>query len=426
MRFLSLSILVFLLTPTAALCQEQGDEQVERWISELGSPLFNVRQAASKSLAARGAKAIPPLAVICEYSQDRETIARAMHVFSQILSSRDSEASQLAEVELKRLAQSPDKLLALTAKSTFDQWRMENCVRSAERLKRLKATVSQPTTAADGSPEVYVHLKQNEWKGKESDLELLKDLGRIGSFTVEQVPTSSDGLRFLKDCLYVEKIFISQTPLDSRALDAIASAPGLRDLSIKGNNALDRKGVEKLTAATNLSTLSLDSSSVTTEMFPAIAKIHALRNLDLSRTKITDEGIGVLADLSKLYTLNLSGATIQGDGIAGLANAKALDTLNLRGAELGPQAFDGLGKLEQVRYLILDQIDLSAADFSKLAGMKGLRRLDLAKCQITDNNARSLGSLTGLTYLHLRENSVSSEIRDFLGKQLPKAQILAY
>ncbi len=423
---LNLPLLFLLVFPLAAYGQEPGDEQVERWVIELGSPIFNVRQAASKNLASRGAKAIPALAAICESSQDRETITRAIQALSQILSARDPEVSHLAEAELKRLANSPDKSLALTAKSTFDQWRMENCIRSAARLDRLGASVSQPTKAADGSPEVYVQFKPNKWSGKDADLELLTDLGRIGSFTAEEVPLTSDGLKFLKQCRSVDKVFISKIQIDSRGMEAIASAPELHNLAIKGNTTLDREGLEKLIAAKTLDTLSLDGSSVTSEVFPALAKLPALRNLDLSRTQISDAGLGVLAELPKLHTLNLSGASIQGDGIAGLAKAPALDTLNLRGAELGPKAFEGLGRLEQVRYLILDQIDLSSADFAKLAGMKGLRRLDLAKCQITDNNARSLGSLTGLTYLHLRENSVSSEIRDHIGKQIPKAQILAY
>jgi Leucine Rich repeat len=423
---LYLPLLFLLVSPLAACGQELVDEQVERWVAELGSPVFNVRQAASKKLAARGAKAVPALAAICESSPDRETVTRALQSLSQILSARDPEVSRLAEVELKRLANAADKSLALAAKSTYDHWRMENCLRSAARLSRLGAAVSQPTTAADGSPEVYVQFKPKEWMGKETDLELLSDLGRIGSFTAEEVPLTSDGLKFLNQCRSVDKIFLSKIQVDSRGMEAIASAPELHNLAIKGNTTLDREGLEKLRAAKALDTLSLDGSSVTSEIFPALAKLSALRNLDLSRTKITDEGLELLAELPKLHTLNLSGALIHGEGIAGLAKAPALDTLNLRGAELGPQAFDGIGRLEQVRYLILDQIDLSTADFAKLAGMKGLRRLDLAKCKITDNNARSLGSLTSLTYLHLRENSVSSEIRDHLGKQIPKAQILAY
>jgi hypothetical protein len=416
---------VFLLLGIAnAEAQESPDEQVKQWIADLGSPMFNTRQAASKNLAARGAKAIGALTQICEASEDRETVTRAVQVLGQILETRDDATSQEAEAALRNLVDHAEKSVALLAKSTLSHWKMKICIRTIDRLKRQGAWIGQPTTTADGTPEVTLQLSLKDWKGKDSDLALLPDLGRIFVFQVAQAPMGNEGLKFLTKCQSVERIFLDQTQIDARGLEIIAHVPRLKNLRLMGLKTLDRQGVESLSAISTLESLNLDSSRLTSDMLPAIARLKGLRSLDLSRTGVSDERITVLAELPNLNNLNLSGANIDGEGIASLAKAPALDTLNLRGSQLGPAALDGIGKLERVRYLILDQIDLSSADFSKLEGMKGLRTLDLVSCQITDNNARSLGRLTQVSRIVLQGNpGISSTVRDQISEQIPKTQI---
>lgn len=422
-RVLLLLTLLSLL-PASGYAQPSEEDAPERLIADLASPSFSARQAASQRLATRGARAIPLLEQASITSSDRETVLRCVAVLSQILESREVETSRAAEAALTRISEASESVAAPLAKTSLGRWRMELCIRTVARLKRLGAAVGQPTTASDGSPEVYLQILKKDWKGSDSDLEMLPDLGRIGLFRVDETPISSDGLSFLTKCRSVEKIYLDQTRLDSRAMAIIAQAPHLKHLTLKGMPLIDRDMIEPLTAVDTLEYLSLDSCQVDSAILPLLARIQNLRFLDLSRTKIDDEGLGVLADLPRLQNLNLSGANISGKGVAELAKAPALDTLNLRGSQFGPQALEGVGRLAQVRYLILDEVDLSAADFSQLAEMRGLRRLDLANCQITDNNARSLASLEGVTYILLRGNQVSSTVRDQIHQQIPKTQIL--
>lgn len=418
-------LLVVLLASCATIAaQDSGDETVSTWITDLSSSSFAARQAASQSLIASGAKSVPALAAACENSSDRETTARAFSILTQILEQRDQETSKVAERALLILTRSTDKSVAALAKTTFDRWQMEVCVRTITRLRRLGASIGQPTPAADGSPEVYIQISSKEWRGRDADLALLPDLGRISLFQVNQASIGNEGLAFLAKCRSVDRIFLDQVKIDARGLAAISQAPSLRRLTIKGLATLDLHGIESLCQAAALEHLSLDGSNVTSEMLPQLAKLPSLQTVDLSRTKISDKNLASLAQLPKLQTLNLTGAQIEGEGIAGLAAAPALDTLNLRGAQLGPQGLEAIGKLTQIRYLILDEIDLSSADFSLLSGMQGLRKLDVHKCQITDNNARSLAALTGVTTLLLRENPVSIPVREQISTQIPKCQII--
>lgn len=421
------TLLLVLLTCWCGVtsAQQPAENPVERWLAELSSPNFTNRQTACKNLAAKGAKAVPAIIALCETSQDRETVIRGVQIIAQMLDSRDESLHKLAEASLQQLSASADKSVALLAKNALGNWRMDVCFRTVDRLRRLGASVGQPTTSADGTPEVYLQINSKDWRGEDADLQLLPDLGRIGLFKVDQAPIGNEGLRFLEKCRSVERIYLDHTRIDARGLAIIAKAPQLKKLTLIGLNTIDREGLESLASITTLEHLSLDACNITSAQLPILAKFSSLQQLDLSRTKITDAGLGSLAELPKLNTLNLTGITITGEGIAGLAKAPALDTLNLRAAHLEPGALDAIGKLEQVRYLILDEVDLHAADFSKLAGMKGLRRLDLSKCQINDNNAWTLGTLRGVTYLLLRGNpEVSSNVRDRLASEIRQAQIL--
>jgi hypothetical protein len=429
---------IMFASATAVFGQDQNWEQnrelesavdpIKTWVADLNSSQFTLRQAANKGLIEQGLRAVPALVEACETATDRESITRSVHILSQIALARDMASSRAAESALERLSTAADKSLASLAKNALDRWRLDISYQTVNRLKKLGASVGHPTVAADGSPEVYLHIQKKDWKGSDSDLELLPDLGRIGLFEVDQAPIGNEGLKFLVKCRWVEKVHLNQTKVDARGLEIIAKAPGLRQLLLKGVSNLDRSALQSLGNLETLEYLSLDSTPVVPEMLPAISKIKSLQRIDLSRSGLSDDGLGFLADLPKLQFLNLSGAVIEGDAedkkrIAGLANAPMLDTINLRASQLGPQSFAAIGKLAQVRYLILDEVDLSSADFSELAGMKNLRRLDVADCQINDNFARSLSSLTNLVYLELRKNQVSPEVRDEIVKVIPKLQI---
>lgn len=411
------------VTPSV-IAQDASSEELDRWIADLASPVFTTRQAATKNLAARGVKAIPALIDLCESSRDRETVTRGVQVLAQLLDSRDGAVVQTAESSLKQLARSADKSLAHLAKTSLDRWRMQVSIRTVDRLKRLGATVGQPTTAADGTPEVYLQIYKKDWKGQDSDLALLPDLGRIGLFKVDSAPIGNDGLRFLEKCSYVEKIYLDHTQVDARGLSIIAKAPGLRKLTLIGLSTIDRTALEGLTNISTLEHLSLDACEVTPGALSVLPKIASLKQLELPRTKIASAQLAALAELPHLSILNLTGVALERDGIAALAKAPVLDTLNLRAAELAPGVLDEIGRLNQVRYLVLDEVDLHAADFSKLADMSGLRRLDISKCQITDNNAWTLGTLKGVTYLLLSNNQISSNVRDRIAAELTKSQIL--
>jgi hypothetical protein len=424
-RLLSLLLILHLSCP-CAFTQDAIDDEVHRWIADLASPIFTLRQAASQNLVARGAKAVPALEAVCLSSDERETVARALVVLGEILESRDAATSQRAEQSLNDLALRGEISISLQAKSTLNRWRMDLSTRTVERLKRLGASISQPTAAADGSPEVFLTIMKDDWKGTDSDLALLPNLGRIQMFRVDRASVGNEGLKFLEKCSSVKHILLEHTQVDGRGLETVARVPHLERLTIRGLATLDRQGIEKICEIITLHNLTLDGCRLTDEMLPSLANLKNLSNLDLSRTRISDKQIAVLAKLPKLTTLNLTGAVIHGDGIAGLAKAPALDTLNLRASKLDPKALHGIAKLTQLRYLILDEIDLSSADFAKLASMKGLRYLDLAKCQITDNNARSIGELTQATKILLKDNQVSSVVRDQINKQIPKAQIISY
>lgn len=423
---LSLTIYLLLVGPLA-LAQDGADDAVAHWIADLASPVFTQRQAASQSLITRGARAIPALEAACVASDDRETIARALVVLGEILESPDPHTRELAEQSLKNLTATGEKQLTSQAQATLNRWRMDLSIRTVARLKRLGVQMGQPTTADDGTPEVFLTLTKESWTGSDADLSMLPDLGRIQGFRVDRAALSAEGFKSLEKCRSVKHIILESAQVDARGLAMIARVPQLERLTLRGIAAVDRHVVEDLSGISTLQYLTLDGCNVTSDMLPQLARLKNLTNLDLSRNSISDKKLAALGELTKLTHLNLTGAEIDGEGIAGLALAPALDTLNLRTSELSPQALDGIAKLSQVRYLILDDIDLSAADFSKLRGMKALRYLDVANCRITDNNARSFGELTQVTKLLLKDNrEVSSYVRDAISKQIPKAQIISY
>lgn len=83
-----IAILISVGVPVEAGPNDVQSTEIANWIQELGSPRFQVREAATNHLRAAGEKAVDPLLAVLE-DVDRERARRAKSILHSFLNERD-------------------------------------------------------------------------------------------------------------------------------------------------------------------------------------------------------------------------------------------------------------------------------------------------------------------------------------------------
>ena len=105
--------------PLSAVAQERERKvsaEIHKWIDQLGSPIFEVREAATKRLLQAGQEGVAPLKLALA-DRDRERVGRARVILAAILNKLDLEALQgkwkYVSVQLSGKTVKPGSLLII-------------------------------------------------------------------------------------------------------------------------------------------------------------------------------------------------------------------------------------------------------------------------------------------------------------------------
>lgn len=134
--------------------QAERRKEALAWIAELGSPRFEVREAATTHLEQAGIEAVEPLLAAAE-ADSLEVTCRAVRALGSIFESADDDTFDAAELALEKLAESSNRSAARRATMVLypenavapqdnDSQRLRRRKRAIVRIRALGGIVQRP------------------------------------------------------------------------------------------------------------------------------------------------------------------------------------------------------------------------------------------------------------------------------------------
>jgi hypothetical protein len=191
-----------------------SDESIHRWIDELESDLFIVRERATRDLLRAGRPAIAPLAAAAE-SQDLEVATRAARVLLELTEQADDQTALLA---LQELAQLKNRPVERKAAQGILASRREKA--ALAELVRLGAQEMENARYLVDGQHVTGHLilSRSAWKGGDEGLRLLRDLPSLRILSVHGAKISDTGLAYVHEVTSLERIDLFGTQVTDRGI----------------------------------------------------------------------------------------------------------------------------------------------------------------------------------------------------------------
>ena len=129
--------------------------------------------------------------------------------------------------------------------------------------------------------------------------------------------------------------------------------PSLRELSVMGIIA-DPAALTALAKATGLETLTLYDVTLSDRSLAALGELKSLKQLKLSsKGEVTQAAWAKLIGLKQLTTLSLEGSSLDDASLAELANLTALEQLNLPASNVTGTGLKALTNLKNLKSLML-------------------------------------------------------------------------
>ena len=220
-------------------------------------------------------------------------------------------------------------------------------------------------------------------------LDDLKHMIRLETLTIENCPTGS--MTFLSSISDLTTLTIRNTPVSTEDLALIGRLPKLTNLTLSNCSLSTTAGLENATRLTYL-----DLSSNTIRNVSGLAAMSQLISLNLNSNALTD--LSQLSGLSMLQTLDVGHNTLTSIGsLRSHSNLKWLDVSNNSVSDISD-----VSTLSSLQHLNVSYNGIT--DISALTSCANLQELNIANNSIEDISA--LDNLNGLTRFNFSHNQV--------------------
>jgi hypothetical protein len=233
---LTATLLGFVASATE-ITSEITPEEVDRWIGELNSDVFLVREQATERLVDAGGAAVDRLAQTADGSA-LEAATRAVHVLLVLAESDDRNLAQQALDRLVGLKNRPVE--SRLAQGVLGRIREEAALTEVVRLGGIQRT----PPSFDGDTEVgHIHLGKS-WQGGDQGMVHLRDLRTMVMLSVHGAPISDDGIRHLRDLPALQRIELFGTQVTQSGIEALRQANPNADVDVRSGALLGVRGSE--------------------------------------------------------------------------------------------------------------------------------------------------------------------------------------
>lgn len=190
--------------------------------------------------------------------------------------------------------------------------------------------------------------------------------------------------------------------VDAALLEALASLPALKSLSLK-NATVAGDTAGRFPTFSELRWLELPDNGIGVECLPAVGRMSRLESLRLVTDRLDGESAGHICALINLGALEIARTNLRQCDLTRLAGGLHLNSMNLVRCKIEPGQLDGLAG-SRVRSLSLRGTRLDARAVELLGKMTELDALDLSECGLAPSDAGPLLRLRRLTRLDLSLN----------------------
>lgn len=197
-------------TPPATLVPADP-AQIARWITDLGAPEYDLREAATVKLSQAGAPAVEPLLLAAE-GNSLEVSSRAIRALQALYLNPDESLQESAESALEKLTASTNKGVARRATTALAQRVAHQQQRALKKIERAGGIITYFTTPQGPAKGHFgeaklVDIRIDEgWKGGNAALEplrKLKDLPKL--YIIDGAPVADHAV----DSLHADLPFLA-------------------------------------------------------------------------------------------------------------------------------------------------------------------------------------------------------------------------
>lgn len=285
------------------------------------------------------------------------------------------------------------------------------------------APTQQPVAPVLVAPVVEDPQKTiSDFKNKPSYNRNDQDLARIGSlssgldaFTDMDLKGSSvtdDGLKHLAKLTNLESISLGNTKVTSAGLMAMVELPKLISMNLTACT-VTLPMMETLSKLEKLEVLSLESGKIGDAELPPLVNLPRLKDLNLNYCPISDNGFKVLGMLKHLEILRVAHSPINGSGMQFMKRKKTevgLRILDAKKTRFGEQGLQFLKGVETLEELDIGQAEVSDRTLAlNLKGVTHLKKLNLGFNVLSDSGTPVLGGIRSLEELSLANTSITDK-----------------
>ncbi len=304
--------------------------QIEKWIAELNSDHYNVRQRATDLLADAGGVVLEPLGKALPGS-NLEVISRGVNILRELALSENATTADDARDVLIQLTKRRGTVLASRAQGTLNGLDSIREARAVKALKERGARISYVSQNVIGAPESTMASLQfdDNWTGKDEDLQHVKWLSNVQQVVLTGKKVNNAVVRSIGGLDSVREVSIKRAAITDEAMDAFQSMKKLDQLNVWYTPVSD-KAVDELKKLKSLSAMRLYGTRISNQGRDQLTAALPTVNVDYRRGAFLGVGCQAVANGCQITIVNPGSAAdkagIVRDDILTMYGGKKVDS----------------------------------------------------------------------------------------------------
>lgn len=154
------------------------------------------------------------------------------------------------------------------------------------------------------------------------------------------------------------------------------------------------------------------------QLIQALEEIGAVEAATSVRNGMSSAVLNTICEFTNLKSLTLDGTQVSSEGLDHLTSLHFIETLSVGKTAVDDSGLKHIGKLTTLTDLGLDDTKVTDSGMKQLRNLRSLRRLSCDETQISDASIPTLLGFTEIRDLYYPSEAISSEGRELLKKAL--------
>lgn len=255
-------------------------------------------------------------------------------------------------------------------------------------------------------------------------LKAIPNLDKVEVLALWDTAVSDAGFGELLRARALVEISIISDTLSDTVFEVLARLPALRSLQIHRGPRIGDDGVRHLAGCVALRELYLKETTVTDRGLEAICRLPEVRSLILDDTTVSDDGCASLAEMPQLSLLSLNRTWVVGHGLARLRDNEHLNAY----LEETPATDEGViafaGRLSNLMRLSLNHTGVGDPAARALSRLPRLSDVRLSHTRLTDAGLSAFACHPSVDAIYVKGCAVTGAAVKALKKAAPRELVV--